>query len=79
MFSLPCHSENFSLSILYKCPGVQQGNIEEYLDLVRRVGIDLRALLTSVDDLVPLFPMAAHREVWLQEIPSFTFYCYNFL
>lgn len=43
--------------------GVQQGNVDEYLDLVRRVGVDLRALLTSVDDLVPLFPMAAHREV----------------
>lgn len=45
--------------------GVQQGNVEEYLDLVRHVGVELRALLTSVDDLVPLFPMAAHREVEL--------------
>lgn len=43
--------------------GVQQGNVDEYLDLVRHVGVELRALLTSVDDLVPLFPMAAHREV----------------
>lgn len=30
---------------------------------MKRVGVELRALLTSVDRLVEIFPVAAHREV----------------
>ncbi|KAK7791000.1 hypothetical protein R5R35_007897 [Gryllus longicercus] len=43
--------------------GVQQSRAEQYLDLVRQVGVELRALLSSVDRMVPLFPVSAHKEV----------------
>lgn len=43
--------------------GVQQNHVDQYLQLVRRVGLELRALLTSVDTLVTYFPTSAHREV----------------
>ncbi|KMR04988.1 focal adhesion kinase 1 [Lasius niger] len=43
--------------------GVQQSKADQYLDLVRRVGIELRALLSSVDVLVEILPISAHREV----------------
>ncbi|KAJ9573701.1 hypothetical protein L9F63_008914, partial [Diploptera punctata] len=43
--------------------GVQQSRADQYLELVRRVGMELRALLSSVDTLVPVFPISAHREV----------------
>jgi len=42
---------------------VQAGLVSQYLDLVRKVGVDLRSLLSSVDILVAVFPPAAHREV----------------
>ncbi|EGI67694.1 Focal adhesion kinase 1 [Acromyrmex echinatior] len=43
--------------------GVQQSKADQYLELVRRVGIELRALLSSVDVLVEILPISAHREV----------------
>lgn len=43
--------------------GVQQSQAEQYLELVRRVGLELRCLLTSVDSLVALFTSTAKREV----------------
>ena len=43
--------------------GVQQSRADQYLELVRRVGMELRTLLSSVDALVPVFPVSAHREV----------------
>ena len=43
--------------------GVQQNKVDQYLELVRRVGIELRALLSSVDTLVEILPINAHREV----------------
>ncbi|XP_054275382.1 focal adhesion kinase 1-like isoform X7 [Macrosteles quadrilineatus] len=43
--------------------GVQASLASQYLDLVRKVGIELKALLQSVDCLVPLFPASAHKEV----------------
>jgi focal adhesion kinase 1 len=43
--------------------GVQQSKADQYLELVRRVGIELRALLSSVDTLVEILPISAHREV----------------
>ncbi|XP_058790088.1 focal adhesion kinase 1 [Phymastichus coffea] len=43
--------------------GVQQSRADQYLDLVRNVGIELRALLSSVDSLVEILPATAHREV----------------
>ncbi|XP_043473033.1 focal adhesion kinase 1 isoform X3 [Leptopilina heterotoma] len=43
--------------------GVQQSKADQYLELVRRVGIELRSLLSSVDILVEILPVSAHREV----------------
>ncbi|CAH0551901.1 unnamed protein product [Brassicogethes aeneus] len=43
--------------------GVQQANADRYLDLVKKVGIDLRSLLASVDEIITSFPTTAHREV----------------
>lgn len=43
--------------------GVQQATADRYLDLVKRVGIELRALLASVDEIVGAFPTPAQREV----------------
>lgn len=45
--------------------GVQQSHADQYLDLVRKVGLELRTLLTSVDSLVDLFSSSAKREVEL--------------
>jgi len=43
--------------------GVEKATAIDYLDLVRNVGIELRSLLSAVDQLSPSFPMPAHREV----------------
>ncbi|XP_074035838.1 protein tyrosine kinase 2 Fak isoform X3 [Leptinotarsa decemlineata] len=43
--------------------GVQQAVAEQYLELVKKVGIELRSLLASVDEIVSAFPVAAQREV----------------
>ncbi|XP_015837462.1 focal adhesion kinase 1 isoform X8 [Tribolium castaneum] len=43
--------------------GVQQSHADQYLDLVRRVGLELRGLLASVDEIVNFFPTSAQREV----------------
>ncbi|KOX72079.1 Focal adhesion kinase 1 [Melipona quadrifasciata] len=43
--------------------GVQQSKADQYLELVRKVGIELRALLSSVDALMDILPISAHREV----------------
>lgn len=45
------------------CTGVQQSKADQYLELVRKVGIELRALLSSVDILVEILPALSHREV----------------
>lgn len=42
---------------------MQQTQTERYLELVKEVGLQLRALLTSVDSLVPYFPQSAHKQV----------------
>ncbi|XP_043274761.1 focal adhesion kinase 1 isoform X7 [Venturia canescens] len=42
---------------------VQQSKADQYLEMVRRVGVELRALLSSVDALVEILPGCAHREV----------------
>lgn len=43
--------------------GVQQSHADQYLELVKKVGLELRSLLTSVDSLVDLFTNSAKREV----------------
>lgn len=50
-------------AIMALSQGVQQNLTEHFLDLVTRVGLDLRMLLTSVDNLVLLFPPSAHKEI----------------
>ena len=36
---------------------------EQYLENVRKVGVELRQLLSAVDLLVPVFPTPSHRQV----------------
>lgn len=43
--------------------GVKESHADQYLDLVRKVGLELRTLLTSVDGIVNQFPSSSHREV----------------
>lgn len=43
--------------------GVKQAKIDNYVDFVKKVGLELRSLLASVDQLVPHFPSSTHREV----------------
>lgn len=43
--------------------GVQQSKSDQYLDLVKNVGLELRNLLTSVDEIVSNFPPHMLREV----------------
>jgi len=43
--------------------GVQESQAEQFLELVRGVGRELRSLLTSVDSLVSIFPPSAIKEV----------------
>ncbi|XP_056638119.1 focal adhesion kinase 1 isoform X2 [Diorhabda sublineata] len=43
--------------------GVQQAAADDYLDLVKKVGIELRSLLSSVDNIVSYFPTIVQREV----------------
>ena len=48
-----------------------------HLENVKSVGIELRALLAAVDNIVPAFPTATHREVNLLLI-SKLFYVYKY-
>lgn len=43
--------------------GVQAHQANLYLDLVKKVGLELRELLAAVDRLVPAFPSQTHRQV----------------
>jgi len=43
--------------------GVQAHQANLYLDLVKKVGLELRELLAAVDRLIPAFPSATHRQV----------------
>lgn len=50
-------------AVMLLSQGVQQAKSDFYVDLVKKVGLELRTLLTSVDQLVPHFPTVTHREV----------------
>jgi len=54
-------------AIMELTQGVQKPWKVEYLDLVRNVGLELRGLLGSVDELVDIFPDTAKHEVILIE------------
>jgi len=43
--------------------GVQAHQANLYLDLVKKVGLELRELLAAVDRLIPAFPSQTHRQV----------------
>merc|ERR1711971_281710 len=43
--------------------GVQAHHTNLYLDLVKKVGLELRELLAAVDRLIPAFPSQTHRQV----------------
>ncbi|XP_050308288.1 focal adhesion kinase 1 isoform X1 [Anthonomus grandis grandis] len=50
-------------AIMLLSQGVQNSRSEQYLDLVKNVGAELRLLLTSVDEIVPEFSSSMIREV----------------
>ncbi|XP_043529651.1 uncharacterized protein LOC122539094 isoform X2 [Frieseomelitta varia] len=54
---------NVVRAVMSLSQGVQQSKADQYLELVRKVGIELRALLSSVDALMDILPISAHREV----------------
>ena len=43
--------------------GVHQARAEQYVDLVKSVGIQLKELLSNVDDELKLLPSETHHEV----------------
>lgn len=45
--------------------GQRSGKVE-YLELVRNVGLELRSLLGSVDEVVDFFPEVAKHEVCIR-------------
>ncbi|EFX90398.1 hypothetical protein DAPPUDRAFT_309612 [Daphnia pulex] len=57
-------------AVMLLSQGVQQAKIENYVDIVKKVSLELRALLTSVNQLVPHFPSSTHREVEMTELVS---------
>lgn len=52
---------NVVKAIMALSQGVEKAVASEYLELVRNVGIELRALLASVDALAAVFPAQAHK------------------
>lgn len=48
-------------AIMTLSQGVERAVAAEYLDLVKNVGFELRALLASVDHLSTVFPAQAHK------------------
>ncbi|XP_017468271.1 PREDICTED: focal adhesion kinase 1 isoform X2 [Rhagoletis zephyria] len=54
---------NVVKAIMTLSQDVEKSNANNYLYLVRNVGIELRTLLASVDRLSQVFPTQAHREV----------------
>ncbi|CAD7012436.1 unnamed protein product [Ceratitis capitata] len=56
-------TKNVVKAIMTLSQDVEKSNANNYLDLVRNVGIELRTLLASVDRLSRVFPTQAHRFV----------------
>lgn len=52
---------NVVKAIMALSQGVERAVAQEYLDLVKNVGFELRALLASVDELSVIFPSQAHK------------------
>lgn len=54
---------NVVKAIMALSQGVEKAKALEYLELVRNVGMELRNLLGSVDQISNCFPMQVHKEV----------------
>lgn len=52
---------NVVRSIMTLSGGVEKSNLSEYLDLVKAVGLELRNLLGTVDQISSQFPAQTHR------------------
>ncbi len=52
-------------AVMLLSQSVQKRASEQYLDLVKSIGVELRALLATVDALMPAFPAETHRQVRL--------------
>ncbi|XP_045463688.1 focal adhesion kinase 1-like isoform X3 [Harmonia axyridis] len=50
-------------AIMSLSQGVQEAYADQYLELVKKVGFELKLLLTSVDEIVVAFPASAQKEV----------------
>ncbi|CAG2105622.1 unnamed protein product [Medioppia subpectinata] len=59
------YTMNVVNAVRYLLQGVQEARVEQYLELVKAVGIELRGLLASVDALFPALPLWSHREIEL--------------
>jgi focal adhesion kinase 1 len=54
---------NVVRAVMTLSSGVEKSNMSEYLDLVKEVGLELRSLLGTVDQISSQFPPQTHREV----------------
>lgn len=52
---------NVVKAIMQLSSGVEQSKVGEYLELVKSVGLDLRELLGTVDQLTNSFPAQTHK------------------
>ncbi|KAM7295180.1 focal adhesion kinase 1 isoform X4 [Ixodes scapularis] len=50
-------------SVMVLSQGVTEARVDDYLDYVKNVGIELRNLLASVDELMTFFPLWSKKEV----------------
>lgn len=57
------NTTNVVRAIMQLSKGVQMSKQSEYLELVKKVGMELRCLLGSVDEMVAYLPKAAHRNI----------------
>lgn len=54
---------NVAFAVRNLLHAVQDKKVDEYLDLVKAVGLELRGLLASVDDLITTLPIWSHKEI----------------
>lgn len=52
---------NVVRAVMTLSSGVEKSNMSEYLDLVKEVGLELRSLLGTVDQISSQFPPQTHR------------------
>ncbi|GFR18243.1 hypothetical protein TNCT_500511 [Trichonephila clavata] len=57
------NTTNVVKAVMSLSQGVQLGRLEDYLELVKQVGLHLRNLLAAVDEIVSSFPVWSRREI----------------